>query len=309
MSKSLVKTVLDYRLDIDPEYQSWILIFSTITCLWIFFLPCYCGGLSSPLARKFAAWLRGRLIFFYIFAAGLNMMIMYLVTTWLPDWTPEDYAHCCIMFAKFMAKNLVKFATSIVIIAAFLFVIVFKDRIMLVLGLDHRSLFKCKFRDVISCWSGARFRPIELTIWKVEELAASSLFSGNNVYIEVFLGYNESLRTRVHNNAGSRCVIKEAMQLNYDEDDDEETLYIFVKNQKVMGGAELGRIELQPEQVKKVEEDSKGKLHHPSELRWTEEHFIERTLMPGGKIWFRIGPVDEGDEYSAGAYMKELTTC
>ncbi|OLP79979.1 hypothetical protein AK812_SmicGene39660 [Symbiodinium microadriaticum] len=31
--------VLDYRLNIDAEYQGWILIFTTITCAWLFCLP------------------------------------------------------------------------------------------------------------------------------------------------------------------------------------------------------------------------------------------------------------------------------
>merc|ERR1719282_26268 len=139
-----------------------------------------------------------------------------------------------------LAKHLLKFAASIVIIVVFCIAVAFKERIALMLGLDHQILFKCKFRDCLHCWSGAYIRPIELYVWKVEDLSSADFFSANNVFLEFYLGHNEPMRTRVHNNAGSSCVVKETMQLNFDEDDDDEILYIFVRNQKVMGKQDLG---------------------------------------------------------------------
>ncbi|CAJ1373577.1 unnamed protein product [Effrenium voratum] len=95
--------------------------------------------------------------------------------------------------------------------------VAFKERIALMLGLDHKQIFNCKARDCMSCFTANRFKAIELLIWKVEDLPSADLFAANNVFVEVYLGYNETTRTRVHNNAGSDCIFKESVQLNFDE--------------------------------------------------------------------------------------------
>merc|ERR1719460_2086122 len=109
------------------------------------------------------------------------------------------------------------------------------------MGVDHKTLFRFKLRDLCG---GSTVRAIEVVLWKVEDLKAASPFLANNVFVEMNLGYNEVMKTRVHNNAGSNCILKESLQLNFDAEEDEEPLFIFVKNQKVMGGSELARLEL-----------------------------------------------------------------
>ncbi|CAE7672931.1 RHM1 [Symbiodinium pilosum] len=297
--------VLEYRLDIDSEYQGWILIFTTLTCAWLFCLPCYCAGMSSPGARRMAAWISQRLPYFYTFMTLFNALLMYLVIQWLPNWTFTQYLGVLAKSAGWTFGHVLKWATSLAMIIAFGVVVAFKERIALMLGLDHKQLFNCKAKDCLNCWSTARFRPIELLIWKVEDLASSDLFHANHVFVEAYMGYNETMRTRVHNNAGSDCILKESMQLNFDEDDEDEKLFLFVQNQKVMGAQELARVEVSSASVKDLLKDSE-KLRGPQQvMQWDANYFPKSfPLIPRGQIWISAVPVE--DEYQGYA---ELTGC
>lgn len=291
----VIKGILDYRLDIDVEYQGWILLFGTITAVYLFCLPCACAGSSSVPIRRFAVVVRRHLPMFYVVTACVNCLFMYVLVAWLPDWTFSQYLDACYNFSYYLAENGFKWAKSLAIIIAAAFVVAFKDRFLLLLGLDHRTLFKCKMRDVLTCWSGDRFRAIELMIWKVEDLQSADMFNPNNVYVEVFFGYNESMKTRVHNNAGNSCILRESMQLNFDDADDEEHMFVFVRNQKVVGGSELGRLELKGDQVAQIERDPEVKPLEGGQVKWEEDYFVKRRLIPRGYIWFRVNPVDDAD--------------
>jgi len=282
----LVEKVMDFRLNIDQEYQGWLLAFATLTAFWIYCLPCYCAGMQFTLARRYAAWIQQRLPYFLAVATILNGGMLFLVCTWLPDYSPSDYVKGMGKFVIFAMKNAVKFMTSIAFIIIFVFVVAFKDRFMKLAGIDHKTVFRFKLRDIF----GGSTRAIQLDIWKVEDLPAASPFTPNNVFIEVFMGYNEPMKTRVHNNAGSNCVLKETLQLNFDDNEDEEPLYLFVRNQKVVGTGELGRLELKAEEVVAIEKSLKGSDG------WNNENgFIKRNLIPRGTIYFRVLAVDDDD--------------
>eukprot|EP00928_Gymnodinium_smaydae_P021399 TRINITY_DN18346_c0_g1_i1.p1 TRINITY_DN18346_c0_g1~~TRINITY_DN18346_c0_g1_i1.p1 ORF type:complete len:313 (+),score=52.63 TRINITY_DN18346_c0_g1_i1:35-973(+) len=305
----LLKRVLAYRLDIDVEFQGWILMFATITAIWVLCLPCYCGGLSNSGARRFASWLRLRLPLFYTVALLLNAAFLFLIVTWLPDWEPADYVNALLHALGWVAGHLLGWMDSIIMILAFAFVIAFKDRIALLLGLDHLRLFRCKARDIFGCCGPSRFRPISLTLWKVEDLTAGDLFSANNVFVEVHLGYNEAMRTRVHNNAGSASVMKEAIHLNFDEGDEDENLFIFVKNQKMMGASDLARLEITPAQLNDIEAECRRKLPNEGALKWEDAHFVSKRLNPRGMIYFRVSTVDEESGFTTGGLVHDFTTC
>lgn len=293
----LVAQVEEYRMDIDPEYQGWVLMFATVSAIWLFCLPCYCAGLSHTAARRFASYVSRYVRLFYVFMTLFNLAFIYIIILWLPDWTMSSYMKVVVKTLARTLANLLKFATSIAMIVAFCIVVAFKDRLAQLLGIDHQMLFKCKLRDCLSCWSTGRLRPVEVSIWKVEDLPAGDMFVPNNVYIELHLGYNESSRTRVHNNAGSSCYVKEGLQLNFDEDDDEEILYIFVRNQKVMGTAELARLEIPSSEIRDMLQRTVAKLNgmppgFPVTQRWGDTgEFIERKLMPRGTIWLKLSPI------------------
>lgn len=303
---SVASGVVKYRFDVDQEIQGWILMFATITAIWFFCLPCFCAGMSCVTCRRFAVWLQQRLPLFYSLACCINALFMFLVLTWLPDWSYQDYMVTALNGLAFLAKNLLNFLSSLVIIVAFVFVVCFKDRIALMLGLDHQAVFKCKLRDCMTCCSDARFRPIELSIWKVDDVTSSDILSANHVFVEVFLGYNESMSTRVHNNAGSGCAFKESLQLNFDEDDDEDTLYVFVRSQKVVGSSTLARAEITAEKLKAMV--MRGGIAN-SPVRWDSSFFGEPlNLIPRGKVWLRARAIED-EEYAEYTSMDDLTTC
>lgn len=285
-----MEAVTDFRLDIDAEYQRWILVFATVTAVFLFCLPCYCAGLSYAPARKFAVWLSQRLPSFYTAMALFNLTFLSLVINCLPGWTLADYLMAIIQGTVTGIQHLLDCASSIAIIIAFAIVVAFKDRLAQLFGFDHKTLFRFKIRDLLSCLGPSRFIPIEIAIWKVDDLPAADPFSANNVFVEFFLGYNEPCRSRVHNNAGNGCFLKEKLQLNFDGEDQEETLYVFVRNQKIVGNSELARAELNPELVKGLLQRRAGN----SEMKWNDQYFpVPIQLIPRGKLWINATTVDD----------------
>ena len=89
----------------------------------------------------------------------------------------------------------------------------------------------------------SNLRAVEIYLYKVEELTASNLVNPNDVFIEMSLGMNEKVRTRVHNSAGSSCILKECLQMNYDPNEEDDKLVVQVKNQDMLLASEIGRIE------------------------------------------------------------------
>lgn len=298
------------RIDIDEELQGWILLFATVTAIFFFCLPCYCAGLSFATARKFAAWLHQRLPSFYLCMFAFNTLFLGFVIHMLPAWSFSAYLTC---LAKVMAGALqqtMDCAASVLVIVAFFVAIAFKDRLAQLCGIDHKTLFRFKIRDCFCCLGGGRHRPIEVCVWKVEDLPSADLFSANNVFVEFFLGYNEPMKTRVHNNAGSGCLIKESIHLNFDEYDEEDTLFIFVRNQKVMGTGDLARGELSASEMKQELEDNPGLDAHRAERgepRWGGTVFKEVSLIPRGKVWLQVRPIHDAD-YDQNL-LQDMTTC
>lgn len=223
-----------------------------------------------------------------LFASIVNAVMIWMVLKWLPDWDMSSYMKTVVHALVFVAKNISKFIVSIALIVVFVFVFTFREKFLKLAGLDHKTVFRFKLRDVF----GQNKRPIEVQVYKVEELPSAQMWAANNVFLEMYLGYNEPMKTRVHNNAGTTCLLKESIQLNFDEDEEEEPLHVFVKNQKVMGSSNLGQLELSPAQVKEIEEQSKK----TSQGAWEEARFQEYALMPRGKIFLRVNPIDDAED-------------
>lgn len=306
----IAKSVLDFRFDVDEEIQGWILVFATVTAVAFFFLPCYCAGLPFARLRQFAIWLTQRLPAFYLCALVFNTMFLALVIHSLPDWEFGQYMKVLTGAMKNTASFIADCASSIAVIVAFFFAVAFKDRIAQLCGFDHKTLFRFKIRDCLCCFGfgSTRFQPIEVAVWKVEDLPSAQLFSANNVFVELFLGYNEPMKTRVHNNAGSGCIIKENIHLNFDEDDEEDTLHVFVKNQKVMGSAELARAEISTKDLKDMVTKTSATWKEQSRWQWTDQTFGDPvTLIPRGKLWLQARAIHDADyDYSL---MQDLSTC
>jgi hypothetical protein len=231
---------------------------------------------------------------FLALATLFNAGMIFFVITLLPDWGYGDYVKCMLKTALFLAKNAMKFTVSIAMIVVFIFVVTMRDRIMKVLGIDHKTVFRFKLRDI---FGGTQTRAINIVLYKVEDLPAAQVFAPNNVFLEMHLGYNEPMKSRVHNNAGTSCILKENLQLNFDDNEDEESLYIFVKNQKVMGAGELGRLELSAEEVAKIEAESKAVKNNGD--MWAPTSFVMKRLIPRGEIYLRVEPVEDEEKMAS----------
>lgn len=236
-----------------------------------------------------------RMPVFLFFATIFNAGMLFVIITLLPDWGYGDYIKTMAKGALFLAKNAMKFAVSIAMIVIFVFVVTMRDRIAKVLGIDHVSLFRFKFRDV---FGGVSTRAITVHVYKVDDLPTAQVFAPNNVFVELHLGYNEPSKTRVHNNAGTSCILKESVQMNFDDEEDDDPMYIFVKNQKVMGANELGRLELKASDIAEIEEESKKKGGAGGDL-WNPNNFVQKRLIPRGTIYFRVEPVNDDEEKTA----------
>jgi len=144
-------------------------------------------------------------------------------------------------------------------------------------------------------FSVKRHRAVEIFIWKVVDLQSGHVMKPNDVYVECHLGYNEPARTRVHNKAGSGCLLKESFQLNLDDSvaqggEDSDVLTILVKDQTLVSSNVLGKKALTMREILGIE-NSTGKAS--DEFSWSDECFVELRLVPEGRIWLRIAPVEE----------------
>ncbi|CAK0814546.1 unnamed protein product [Prorocentrum cordatum] len=182
-------------------------------------------------------------------------------------------------------------ASAALLVAVACAALCFKDKLMQLLGLDHQVLVNWKLRDALGCVVGTHFRPIEVNIWKVEDLPPGDFFSANNVYVEMYLGYNEAVRTRVHNNAGNGCLLKETLQLNFDEGDEEETLHVFVRSQRLLGVSDLGRAEVSAKDLRELIRRSGAS----DRFSWDKGSFSDSThavqLIPRGTLYLRASYV------------------
>merc|ERR1712217_797134 len=178
----------------------------------------------------------------------------------------------------------------------------FRERIALVSGMEHVTVFRFNWRDLLGLQS--KKRPVEIFIWKVEGLRSSERkLKANDVYVECHMGHNEPMRTRVHNNAGSACFIRESFQLNIDENSAGTLMTLLVKDQALVGSSELGRLMLSTRELIGIEDQ-------PGKRRWTSftysEAFFEALgLSPSGKIWIAIAPVEDGDSDEKAPLIQE----
>eukprot|EP00397_Hematodinium_sp_SG-2012_P030413 GEMP01032214.1.p1 GENE.GEMP01032214.1~~GEMP01032214.1.p1 ORF type:complete len:292 (-),score=26.88 GEMP01032214.1:902-1777(-) len=275
----------EYELMIDCEYEGWILIAASITSLWLYCLPCWCAGLPYRGARRFANGVFTRLPLFYFLITVVVVSFMGGILVILPDWDVISYLQQLVTFLGWFFSHLVKFALSMAILLIFLLVYMSRDRILTLLGMEHVTFCRFSWRDCLSCWSMHRFRVIEVRIVKVDELPSQDLFTPNDVYVELHMGFNEVTRTRVHNNAGAGCLLGEVIQLNFDPDDPNDKLTIIVKNQEVVLATMIGQVEFNAQTIREI-----ISIGEPQQFR----------LIPKGKVWVDIRYLEEHPGNTAG---------
>lgn len=176
-----------------------------------------------------------------------------------------------------------------------------------------------EFRDWATLWSMKRFYPIEVFIWKVEGLPGMHLHQMNDVFVEVSCGYNNVMRTRVHDRAGHSCLFKESMQMNFDHFDKENMVTINIKNQDVVGSSDIASIQLGATQVHRLMEAKTleasertigwGTTSGSTDGAWSKDRFKPIDLIPAGQIFLRFQAVTDEEKIIGPSYGKIGTTC
>lgn len=308
LRRGIVYDKWPFRLDISTEYQDWILIAVCCALMGIWCMPCICGGMRTKGSRRFTVWVYSRLHTFFCVVTYINLFVLACTVTVLPDWTLDEFFINLLAFLTWVLVHLKKMLTSSMILFAFYMLVKFRERIAVAAGIEHVQVFRFSWRTLFSVSS--KVRPIEVHIWKVEELQSSGgkVLKPNDIFVECHMGNNEPMRTRVHNNAGSSCVVRESFQMNIDEDAPSSLMTLLIKDQALVSSRELARITLSTREVFGIE-DQTGK--RSVEFNYSPDDFVALSLLPRGSLWVRISPVSDVDEEEKEPLMNEdsLVTC
>lgn len=296
-----------FRLDIAVEFQDWILIGVSFFLLSTWCLPCYCGQFKNSCSQGFTKWVYTRLHIFFCLITYFNLLVLMFAVGVMPDWTADDYFASLYAFLVWMLAHTQKIIHSLFIMAGLYILVKLRDRLALAAGIEHLNLFRFDWKDAVGLHS--RKRPVEVFVWKVEDLtsAAGKVLKANDVFVECHYGNNEPMRTRVHNNAGTGCIIGESFQLNFEDTSSSNVMTLFVRDQSLVLSSELARLTLSNREVCGIE-DRTGKRR--ASFNYDEGSFVALSMMPRGKIWLAIAPVEEhDDEHKSLLHEDDLVTC
>lgn len=260
---------------------------------------------SIPLGRPCKRICETRLHKVFPLITIFNFGLLCLAVSQLDSIRFNDLFFIAVRITELIISEVQQVLTAIAAVFVLVVLWKFKDRILETLGLENFAVVFGDFRDWATCWSMSRFRAIEIFIWKVEGLPSANLHKFNDVFVEVSLGYNMALRTRVHDSAGHSCIIKESVQLNFDPYDFESKLCLTVKHQNVVGSSELSKLHLGASQVTRLEEPLDESLAANRTLGsadssvWAPSRFKCLDLVPAGRIYLRFTGV-RGDEAEFG---------
>mmetsp|Transcript_104732 Transcript_104732/g.337682 ORF Transcript_104732/g.337682 Transcript_104732/m.337682 type:complete len:339 (-) Transcript_104732:113-1129(-) len=297
-----------FRLDIPVEYQDWILVAVCMVLVSIACMPCFCGRMHNRCSRAFTRWVYTRLHVFFCFVIYFDLLVLMFTIGVLPDWTVNEFLQQAVLFVTWVLVHLQKMIVSFSILFGLFLMVRFRERLLLAAGMEHVTVIRWNWRDALGL--RAKKRPVEVFIWKVEGLLSSSKkLKANDVFVECHMGHNEPMRTRVHNNAGSACLVRESFQLNIDESAASTLMTLLVKDQSLVASTELARLMLSTRELCGIE-DQTGKRRVAFE--YSEECFVSLDLSPGGKIWIAIAPVEDGEADERAPLIQEdslLVTC
>lgn len=305
--RGLVFDKWPFRLDIPVEYQDWILVLICTLLVGIACMPCFCGRMNTRCSRAFTNWVYTRLHVFFCFVIYFDLFVLMFTIGVLPDWTVNEFVQQAVSFITWVLVHLEKMIVSFSILFGLFLMVRFRERLLLAAGMEHVTVIRWNWRDVLGF--STKRRPVEIYIWKVDGLYSSSTkLKPNDVFVECHMGHNEPMRTRVHNNAGSACLVRESFQLNIDESAASTLMTILVKDQSLVTSRELARLILSTRELCGIE-DQTGKRRVAFE--YSEECFVSLDLSPSGKIWIAIAPVEDAELDERAALMQEdsLVTC
>mmetsp|Transcript_53741 Transcript_53741/g.114707 ORF Transcript_53741/g.114707 Transcript_53741/m.114707 type:complete len:330 (+) Transcript_53741:78-1067(+) len=290
-----------FRLDIKVEYQDWILVAMCFVILSLWCMPCLCGLCKNGCSRRFTGWVYTRMHTFYWAIVYATLLLVMFTVGILPDWSVQDFLDSLGDFCQWTSETLDKLSTCAAIVIGLVLMLKFRERLLYLTGMEHITIFR--FNLWRSLGFRTRRRPIELFIWKVEGLrSGGKLLKANDLFVEVHLGDNEPMRTRVHNNAGNACELRESLEFNIDENSQTAALTLLVMDQGVIASGEVARLRLATHELLGIE-DSTGKRKRV--LEYSQDTFVELALAPQGRIWLAVAPVEETSNAARDPFLED----
>ena len=98
----------------------------------------------------------------------------------------------------------------------------------------------------------------------------------------------------MHNNVGSQCVFRESIQLNFDDNDEDSKMTVWVCNQESFASSTIGMKVFSNDQVRQLLSASASTSGPFTE--WNDAYFEEIKLNPSGKVWLRLAEVEIPDD-------------
>merc|ERR1712194_737388 len=222
----------------------------------------------------------------------------------LPGWSLNQYFSTLLDFIDWALIHGVKLLVSASILF-FLFILLrFKERLATAAGVEHLTFLRL---GRLNPFHRPLYSAVEVFLWKVQDLPSGPLvLKPNDVFVELHLGANEPVRSRVHHNAGSGCVLKESFQLNVDENDLQERFTLLVMDQELLTSTTLCKLQLSARDLLAMADGGQGGPGANAGFTYTPTHFQELNMSPRGKLWIRVNTLGEaGQEQGADAALLE----
>lgn len=285
-----------FRLDIDTQFQDWILVGMSVLVVTLWLLPVLAGQFrDTQCCYRFQRWAQMHSQRWMCLITFVNIVIIFNTVNVLPDWTMDNYIKHCFRFFWWWVEHLPKFLISFAILLVLYILWMFKDRVVTAMGVDYLTFVRCPSLMDILTLKPIRSKystvPVELLVWKVADLQAASWVSVNSVFVEAHLGLNQPVATRLFHNLGNGGELKATLQINLDLIEKAQ-LWLIVKAAAFPASQEIARLE-KPIEVNEIQHimDSEG-----NHFEWDDPHFTEFSLSPTGKIWLRLAKLQSSPD-------------
>lgn len=202
-----------------------------VICVWV--LPWWLMN-SRCCCRCFKRWVSRHLQMYFCLGLCINSVLLFLFVKLTPGLKVNTVFFAMVEVAAHLSDGLHEVLQQSAIIVGIVMLLGFRKKLLQLLGIEFQ-LFNVSLSDCLTCFTMSRLRPIEVSIWKIDGLLSG--FYSRTLYLRVLLGFNEAQHTRPHEGVSSAVILKERLQLNYDPEDETQTLTIVVKEQEVLGAA------------------------------------------------------------------------
>merc|ERR1711920_222915 len=120
--------------------------------------------MRNSCSRSFTRWVYTRLHVFFCIVVYLDLLVLMFTIGVLPDWTVNEFVVWLVRFITWCLVHLQNMITSFAILFLFFLLLRFRERIALAAGLEHVTVIRWDWRELLGFQS--KRRPVEVYIWK-----------------------------------------------------------------------------------------------------------------------------------------------